>query len=188
MKISQNKLDLIFINVKKSYVTMMSIIFLATLCSCSGSRVSSSIPCDIKHREQHPINTIAMAPGGGVLADAIAVALTNKNYKVFDAEQMSNFFMRLNLNEIEVASPQNLCLLKDKGIDSYLTVKSAAGYDGLPESASVRLNSTHDGKVITGVSWQNGWGGRQTSLCDRVMRKNVLEAAKEIVGELSKNI
>jgi hypothetical protein len=64
--------------------------------------------------------------------------------------------MRLNLTEIEVATPQRLEKLTSQGIDAYLMVRAAAGADGRPESASARMNSTHTGQVLAGVTWQNG--------------------------------
>ena len=53
---------------------------------------------------------------------------------------------------------------------------------------TARLNSTHNGRLIAGVSWQNGYGGQAGSMADRMMRSDVSSAAKEIVKELVKNI
>ncbi len=63
-------------------------------------------------------------------------------------------------------------------------VGAAAGYDGQPQSASVRVNSTRNGKIIAGVSWQNGWGGMAGSIADRTMRQDLTEAAVEITDSL----
>jgi len=78
--------------------------------------------------------------------------------------------------------------LKGQGIDVYLSIKSAAAYDGLPQSASVRINSTSDGKVVGGCSWQNGWGGQAGSIMDRTMRKDITAAAVEITNILVKQL
>jgi hypothetical protein len=42
--------------------------------------------------------------------------------------------------------------------------------------------------VIGGVAWQNGWGGQAGSMADRTMRKDVIEAAREIADVLVKAI
>lgn len=161
--------------------TRLNIFLIATsmlIISCSGSQVSSvtgSLPRNVK---------IALAPSGGVLADAIGVELFNRGFTVFDTNQVSNLLVRLNMTEIELADPNNLSLLKDQGIDAVLNVKSTVAYDGKPQSASVRINSTSTGEILAGLSWQNGWGGQAGSIADRSMRKDIAEAAKEIVDNL----
>jgi len=92
------------------------------------------------------------------------------------------------MSEIEVSTPQGLSRLKEKGIDAYLTVKSAGAYDNQPQSASARATSTHSGRVIAGISWQNGWGGQAGSMADRTMRKGLAEAAQEIASALAKSL
>ena len=110
--------------------------------------------------------------------------LSNKGYQVFDSQQLSNLLIRSGLSEAEISQPQNLRALKDLGLDAYLSIRSTEGYDGLPESASVRLTSTSDGRIIGGIYWQNGWGGGRGSACDRTMRKNIADAASEITNGL----
>lgn len=153
---------------------------------CASSKVSyttrpTSAPAEA-------LNSVAMSPSGGVLADAIAIELSNAGYQVFDGQQTSQLFARLNLDEFEIAKPQSLALLKDKGVDAYLVVRGAAGRDGLPQSATVRLTGTESGKIITGVTWQNGWGGQSGSIADRQMRKDVAEAAEEVTRALLKGM
>ena len=152
--------------------------------SCSGSSVSLVGG----KNPGHQVNVIAINPNGGILGDAIAIELATYDINVVDPAQFTNLVARLNLNEFEIGSPQNLVKLKDEGIDGYLVVKVASGYDGLPQSASVRLNSTYNGQLIAGVSWQNGYGGQAGSIADRMMRSDVSSAAKEIVSELMKNL
>ena len=67
-------------------------------------------------------------------------------------------------------------------------MRGAASYDGRPQSASVRVNSTYDGTIIAGLSWQNGWGGVAGSMADRTMRKDLTQAATEIAEELTKRL
>lgn len=169
----------------KKFLTIFFLISIAFfITSCAGSSVSLVGG----KKSEHPVNVIAINPNGGILGDAIAIELSRYDITVVDPAQFSNIVGRLNLNEFEIGSPQNLLKLKDEGIDGYLVVKVAAGYDGLPQSASVRLNSTHNAQLISGVSWQNGYGGQAGSVADRMMRTDVSTAAKEIVSELIKNI
>lgn len=159
------------------------ILMFATFASCGTSKIAVSAPLSLSPCSE-PVRVIALMPGGGVLAESIAVELTKYNYTVIDSEQVTALFLRSNLSEIEIYNPANLRLLKDKGIDSYLIVKCVAGPDELPQSASARLNKTSTGELIAGVSWENGWGGQSGSISDRVMRKNVSSAAAEIVANL----
>jgi hypothetical protein len=115
---------------------------------CASSQISS-IP--ISAKPTHKVQAIAMAPGGGLLADAVAVELANRGLTVIDPSLTSNLLVRLNLTEIEVARPEGLAKHRDHGIDAYLVVRSAAGADGRPESASARMNSTYTGQVLAGV-------------------------------------
>ena len=160
-------------------------IFAILAWGCGTSKVSTPA---IQVHLDHPIHTLALAPTGGLLADAIGVELFNRGFQVLDTTSTANLLIRLNLSEVEILNPVKLSLLKEQGIDAYLSVRSAAGRDGLPQSASARLNSTHTGKIVVGVSWQNGWGGQEGSIADRFMRKDLNEAAEEIAGVLAKRI
>lgn len=93
---------------------------------------------------------------------------------------------RYNLNEIELTMPQNINKLANDGIDTVLIVKTVAGYDGRPESATAKLVATSTGQLIVGVTWQNGKGGAQGSPADGIMRSNLSQAAKQIAGGLEK--
>jgi len=149
------------------------------LIACAGAGVSQSTG------RIQPNLVIALAPSGGVLADAIGIELFNRGFTVVDTAQFSNFMVRHDISEFEFSQPQNLKLIKEEGIDAILMVKSVAGYDQKPQSATVRLNSTDDwGRVIAGVSWKNGWGGMRGSIADRSMRKDLPGAAKQIVQSL----
>jgi hypothetical protein len=169
----------------KSKLKILILLSVLLYISCGGSKLSYvGGPSKISV----PIDTIALDPSGGILADAIGVELLNYGFNVVDTQKTTGLMARLNLDEISIMQPTNLTKLKESGIDAFLSVKAAAGYDGLPQSASVRLNSTQDGKIITGVSWQNGWGGAPGSPADRTMRKGITEAAAEIAIALSSKV
>ena len=155
------------------------------LAACASSKISV-VPT--ASGVTHEVKSIAMAPDGGLLSDAVAVELSNRGYNVIDSATTSKMMVRLNLNEIEVTRPEGLAKLRDQGIDAFLSVRAAGGYDQQPQSASARINSTHTGRVLAGITWQNGWGGQAGSIADRQMRKGLAEAATEIADALAKNI
>jgi len=155
------------------------------LSGCGGSQVST-IPNSGK--ASHAVRAIAISPSGGLLADAVAVELSNRGFTVIDGADTSRMLARLNLNEIEIAQPEGLAKFRHQGIDALLSVRVAGGYDQNPQSATARVNSTHTGKVIAGVTWQNGWGGTTGSPADRIMRKGLVQAAQEITEGLVRNL
>ena len=154
---------------------------LATLAGCAASKVSS-LP--VSSAAVQSVKVIAFAPGGGVLADAIGVELSNRGLTVIDSAATSSMMIRLNLNEVEITKPEGLNKLKGEGIDAILVVRAAGGQDDNPQSASARMNSTQNGQVLAGVTWQNGFGGQAGSMADRVMRKGLADAAAEIATSL----
>ncbi len=162
-----------------------SIIFVTTFAAWASSKVSN-LP--IASAETHPVRAIAMASEGGLLAEAVGIELSNFGYTIIDSASTSKLLVRLNMDELEIATPQGLKKLQDKGIDAYLTIKGAGSYDGQIQNASARASSTHSGRIIAGVSWQNGWGGQAGSIADRTMRKGLAEAAQEIAASLSKSL
>jgi hypothetical protein len=84
------------------------------------------------------VRTIAIMPGGGLLADAVAVELMNRGFTIIDAASTSNMMIRLNLNEVEIARPEGLAKFKGQGVEALLVVRGAGGYDQQPQSASAR--------------------------------------------------
>lgn len=152
---------------------------------CASSKVSQ-LP--IANTATHTVRAIAMAPEGGLLAEAVGIELSNLGYTIIDSSSTSKLMVRLNIDEIEISTPQGLKKLEEKGIDAYLTVKGAGAYDNQIQSASARASSTHTGRIIAGVSWQNGWGGQAGSIADRTMRKGLAEAAQEIASSLAASL
>ena len=152
---------------------------------CASSKISQF---PVASKATHPVRAIAMAPEGGLLAEAVGIELFNLGYTVIDPSTTSKLMIRLNLDEIELATAQGLGKLKDKGIDAYLTVKGAGAYDDQIQSASARASSTYTGRIMAGISWQNGWGAQAGSIVDRTMRKGLAEAAQEIAGALAKSL
>jgi hypothetical protein len=137
---------------------------------------------------ESPIRTIALMPSGGVLADAIGLELLRFGFNVIDTGKISGLMIRDNLNEIEITQPQNLSRLYNDGIDAVILVKSVAGYDGRPQSASVKIVHTKTGQLVTGANWQNGRGGAQGSPADQGARVDLAVAAQQIANALGQSL
>lgn len=135
-----------------------------------------------------PIRTIALMPSGGVLADAIGLELLRYGFNVVDTGKITSLMVRDNLNEIEVIQPQNLSSLSADGIDAVILVKSVAGYDGRPQSASIKIVHTTDGQIVAGANWQNGRGGALGSPADQGARVDLADAARQIADALGQTL
>mgnify|MGYP003595703542 CR=1 len=168
---------------KRQFLVWSAVVI--SMCGCASSKISS-LP--VTATANHSVKAIAMAPSGGILADAVAVELSNRGYEVIDSPSTTKLLVRLNMSEMEVSKPEGMAKLQGQGIDAYLSVRGVAANDGRPINASARLNSTHTWKVIAGATWQNGWGGMAGSIADRTMRKGLSEAASEITDALLKGI
>jgi hypothetical protein len=131
-----------------------------------------------------PIKTIALMPGGGVLADAIGTELLRYGFNIIDTEKISSLMVRENLNEIELINPQNLAQLRADGIDAVIFVKSVAGYDKRPQSANIKIVHTANGQLVAGANWQNGQRGAQGSPADQHIRVDLAIAARDIAEAL----
>jgi len=170
---------------RRSLIALVGVI-VAFSCvpACGMSHVSSvSAP-----GPKIAVRTVAIMPGGGLLADAVAVELMNRGFTIIDAAAISNMMIRLNLNEVEIARPEGLAKFKGQGIEALLVVRAAGGYDQQPQSASARMTSTVDGRLLAGTTWQNGFGGQAGSIADRVMREGLTQAASEIAGAIAKQV
>ena len=151
---------------------------------CATSKLSISKPDVLPHS----VNSIALMPSGGVMAEAIGIELLNHGVRVFDTATTTSLMARVNLTEAEIASPQNIRLMADEGVDALLVVKTVAGYDNRPESATARLISTRTGELLVGATWNNGKGGAKGSPADGVMRTNLSKAASKIADGIGEAI
>ena len=86
----------------------------------------SSLP--VASQTKHTVKVIAFAPGGGLLAGAVGVELSNRGFTVIDSSTTSSMMIRLDLNEIEVTRPEGLAKLREQGIDALLVVRGGGGY------------------------------------------------------------
>ena len=134
---------------------------------------------------QSSFNNIALSSNNSVLGQAVANELVGRGYKVQSPGQTNTLMLRLNLNEGEVTAPKSLQAFSKEGIDAVIVVSAVGGYDQMPQSASVQIINTSTLDIMAGLNWQNGYAGEQGSIADRVMRKGLTKAAKEIVDGLT---
>ena len=163
---------------KKSLSTILIALALA---GCADSSVSST---PVRHAHFGQINSIAINPSSGLMAEAVSAELSNRGFTMIDTAELSNLMVRSGFQELEVHRPESLRKFKEQGIDAILTVKAMGSYDGMPEAASARLTSTTDGRLLAAVSWSNGFGGMAGSIADRIMRRGLRGASKEIADSL----
>lgn len=166
-------------------VSIVSVIAMVALVACAGSRLTETTRTEYRGAG---IRSVAIAPGGGPLTDAIGVELFNYGIDVVDAQQTVNILGRVGLTEFQITTKESFQALRNAGADAVLVVKSVMADDGTPESAVARLTSTSTNELLVGISWQNGWGGQRGSIADRVMRQNLAEAATQIAKELAKRM
>ena len=150
------------------------------LVGCATSQISMSG----NKISQSSFNNIALSTNNSVLGQAVANELVGRGFKVQSPGQTNSLMVRLNLNEGEVTAPKSLKAFSKEGIDAVVVVNAVGGYDQMPQSASVQIINTSTLNIMAGLNWQNGFAGQQGSLADRVMRKGLTKAAKEIVNGL----
>ena len=131
---------------------------------------------------------IALSSNSSMLGQAVANELVGRGYKVQSPGQTSNLMLRLNLDEAEITEPKSLKAFSKEGVDAVIVVSAVGGYDQMPQSASVQIINTNTLDIMVGINWQNGWGGQQGSIADRVMRKGLTRSAKEIVNALDASV
>lgn len=165
---------------------LSGLLFLSVLPGCASSKITQSITAPPNAGPL--IKIIAISPGGGVLGEAVGVELFNLGYTIVDPGQTMQIAGRYSLSEFELGQPKSLEVLRDEKIDALLIVKGTSGYDGRPQNATARVVSTHTGQIVAGLSWQNGWGGQEGSMADRMKRKDVAGAAREIAQGLRRSL
>lgn len=168
--------------IKRQFLVLLAAI---SLFGCASSKITS-IPAATP--PSHQVKTIAIQPKAGAVTEAIAVEFSNKGFEVIDSPSMAKLLDRLAMSELDTGKPEGMSKLRAEGIDAYFTIRGVIAKDGRPINATARLTSLHTGKVLSAVTWENGWGGQAGSIADRNMRKGVTEAAAEIAGAVVKDI
>ncbi len=166
-----------------SFIFIPAIIFMAA--GCAGAKITEMV---------HPpwsgsqIQSIAIDPRGGIMGAEIAMHLNSGSLRVLDADQTTQLARRVGIDAYHVNSPEGLEALRNGGAEALLVLRTVLGWDGNPQIVTARLIDTRTAEVITGFSWENGWGGDVGSVADRAMRKSVPEAARHISATLLNRI
>ena len=122
------------------------------------------------------------------MGEEIAMHLNSGSLRVLDADQTNQLARRIGIDEYHINSPEGLEALRNGGVESLLIIKTMIGWDGKPQVVTARLIDTRTADVITGFSWENGWGGDFGSVADRAMRKSIPEAARQISATILNRI
>ena len=162
-----------------SILCLPAIILMAA--GCAGTRITEMIHAP---RSGSPIQSIAIDPRGGIMGEEIAMHLTSGNLRVLDSDHTTQLARRSGIDEHHLNSPAGLEALRNGGAEALLIIKTMIGWDGKPQVVTVKLIDTMTAEVITGFSWENGWGGDFGSVADRAMRRSVPEAARQISTSL----
>lgn len=120
-----------------------------------------------------PLQTIALAPQGGVFADLIGMTLSEEGYVVIDTGATAALLVLLQRSADDLLSPQSLAVFKGRDIDAVLATQKVEGKDGLPQTVRIRLYSTDRMVEVVGIDWENSW-----------VRRGALEAAQEIAAAI----
>jgi len=150
---------------------------LTILVACASSQVRST---GLSRYQGPPITAIAIAPGSGALGEAIGVELFGFGFQIVDPTGVDRTSGQDLATASAVAATPRLGRLSEQGTTALLVVESVLAYDSTPQSASVRVTNASTGETLATLSWKNGWGGARGSPADRMMRKDLGEAAREI--------
>jgi hypothetical protein len=153
------------------YLLMLSLVLLL-----NGCLTSRAIPVGGFQSIEPPLQTLALAPNGGLFADLIGMALSAQGYTVVDTGATLALLVFMQSSQDDLLSPEVMAKLNARGMDAVLVVQKVDGEDGLPQTVHLRLHGTAQTADVGGVDWENGW-----------MRRGMLESAQEIAAALSKN-
>jgi hypothetical protein len=118
-------------------------------CGSARLRVPEALP-----PLPHTVDTIALAPNGGVFADQIGLELFSQGFQIVGTNATTNTMVRSGIVELELFEPRSLRILRERGIDAVLLAQTTySRITGMPETAAVRVQSTVDGTVLAGATW-----------------------------------
>jgi hypothetical protein len=170
----------------RRHTTLWTALLLVPLAAgCAGARLADTVRSDYSGPA---IRTVAVAPGGGLVAEAVAARLQMERIAVMGPSETISVLEQAGLTRAQVAGEAGFQELVKHDVDALLVIRSLYGWDGHPQSVSVRLISTRTAEVITGFAWENGWGGDLGSVADRIMRRDSAEAAHQIVAGLLERV
>jgi hypothetical protein len=136
---------------------------------------TASIDVDTQ-KPNHPVRTIGLDFGSGVIGERIGKLLGEHGYNVVSQEAMLKMVRnQLGINSIDPSRVDQLTKLKTQNIDAYLTCRSTfrpveftwkARGQPTPDRVELNLFSSHSGQKIVAISWQNGHQWFESSISD----------------------
>lgn len=168
---------------RNSIAANLFIVFSLIATGCAAPRINVIPNANLRKGQ---IRTIAIAPTGDMLADAVGLELMQLGLRVIDSGIIKNLLLRAGLAETDISNPDFLSSLSEDGIDAIIITNAVAGYDGRPQNVTVKVVLTINGELAAGATWQNGYGGAQGSAMDRDFRSDFAAAAKQIANALAK--
>jgi hypothetical protein len=154
-------------------------VMLATACASVKSSFTTLPPLPVRI-----LSKLAIAPGSGVLGDAVAGELRGVGFAVVDVDEAVSLISRRGLKEADFVSAASYSILYDAGVEAVVEVKSAIAEDGTPESGAVIVTSTWPPGLIIAARWRNGGGGQSAPEWDAGARKKLSDVAREICRAL----
>lgn len=146
---------------------LVAIFVVATAISCDSSKLSLRGPSAVRS-----VGAIAISPGSAV-GDAVGLELFNAGFSIVDSSEVSSVLSAGGFSVESLGDRRSMAAFYDRGIDALLVARETGG---APESVTVRVLGTKDGRLIAGLTWQNG------SL--NYARRGLTEAAEEIAEAL----
>jgi len=169
---------------RKLKFSLLLIIVLA--CSaCASSKITSITSQPTSHK----IQKLAVTIHGGVMAEALTRTL---NKQGFNAVKLADFYRlleRINMKEVNPSDPSSLVKLYEAaGIDAFVLSRttSVAELSGHPNTVTVTVYSTRDGRKLVDLEWKNAWAGLPNP--NHSIKEDIDVAAEKIVKELVKHL
>lgn len=166
---------------RKHPTFLSAFLLVPLLAACAGARLGNTV---LSEYDGPTIRTVAVAPGGGLVAEAVAARLQTERLTVVEPNETISILEQAGVTRSQIAGEAGFQELVKHNVDALLVMRSLYGWDGHPQSVSVRLISTRTAEVITSFLWENGWGGELGSVADRIMRRDSAEAAQQIAAGL----
>jgi hypothetical protein len=165
----------IFGAVLMKYLPLILLTLILIGCASQNTAVVPAVDYD-----GPPVQKIALT-NNGLLSDAVGLNLSAKGFAVSPALK--------GTDESSISDPQQRQLFAEAGFDALLFVKSTDDDEGRPRSATALLYAIDSGNLITGVTWENGYGfGVEGSVTNQMLRADQHEAAEKIATELARVI
>lgn len=104
-----------------------------------------------------PVRTLALAPGGGALGDAVAAFLAAEGFTVLPAAETAALMAQGGVRNLSARPIGGFGFLSDRGIDAVLEVQGVAPGETV-RVATAFVARVPDGRRIAESQWTNRFG------------------------------